>query len=753
MDHEDDILRCLARIGPAKAGEIARQTGLENRKAANSVLYRLLNAGKAVIDEEYRWSLPRARRTAAINRSAAATAVNRERAVVATGRTLGNAGESLPKQVMTSGQRSPRSEYPNADAVRTAASPAQIKWTEEQGAIINGPFDDRVLVEAGPGTGKTAVACARVAKLLGQDDVTPSAILMVSFTRTAVAEMKSRIRLWADSGRVDLVNVCTLDQAAFQFGIGCGEKFQKLMGNFDNNIQAAVEHFTKRDPLLLEYVRGLQHVVIDEAQDLIGARAELAALLLQNLRREAGATVFADPAQAIFGFTTDVDGSQKAARHFLQTFDSKAAGFKPAQLTKIHRSSNPAILDLFTDSRYVLNEPQTKYGAHVKNVISVAQRAAPCEGDDVQKFQLQDGDLLLYRKRASALMHATWCPKLFRLRLPAHPPAIFPWIGLVFSRYTEPLVSQAQFVAAWSSLVPAEMRDGFTAETAWALLCRFAADRSDVSLTRLRAKLSLPRPPVEFCQLDYGGTGPIFSTIHASKGREADRVLLMLPRNLDYLQENDGIDPEEEARVYYVGSTRVRKQFLRGIAQTLRKTRRLDDGSERVVQLCADDKLKFQVGLACDFDELAAISRESFFCPSSAAATANQTRILEVWRRCLAEGSAADIKSVVKAPPDGSIWPYKFVENGNDQTLAWSSSVLGHDLWMMCNQVEKKFGGQRRPPSAIPHLRMIGLRTRVLGDDPASLGRIHKPFALSGFWLVPMIVGFQPVYFPLRNRR
>ena len=87
-----------------------------------------------------------------------------------------------------------------------------LHWTkDEQLPIIQSDPKERILVEAGPGTGKIAVAYARVAKLLSQDDLHPGFILMVSFTQTALAEMKNRIRPWAESGRVSAVNFCSLD--------------------------------------------------------------------------------------------------------------------------------------------------------------------------------------------------------------------------------------------------------------------------------------------------------------------------------------------------------------------------------------------------------------------------------------------------------------------------------------------------------------------------------------------------------------
>ena len=60
-----------------------------------------------------------------------------------------------------------------------------------------------------------------------------------------------------------------------------------------------------------------------------------------------------------------------------------------------------------------------------------------------------------------------------------------------------------------------------------------------------------PRPPVEVSILDGGESGPILGTIHASKGREAEEVLLAISNTGKELNE-------EESRVMYVGITRAR---------------------------------------------------------------------------------------------------------------------------------------------------------------------------------------------------
>src|SRR5690606_18533081 len=60
-------------------------------------------------------------------------------------------------------------------------------WDADQLRVIEAEADARLVVEAGPGTGKTAVACARLAYMIGEEDVEPSNTWMISFTRTAVA--------------------------------------------------------------------------------------------------------------------------------------------------------------------------------------------------------------------------------------------------------------------------------------------------------------------------------------------------------------------------------------------------------------------------------------------------------------------------------------------------------------------------------------------------------------------------------------
>lgn len=62
-------------------------------------------------------------------------------------------------------------------------------------------LDGMMVVDAGPGTGKTSTIVQRYVNLISREDVEPSDILLLTFTRNAAAEMENRIRSELQSDR------------------------------------------------------------------------------------------------------------------------------------------------------------------------------------------------------------------------------------------------------------------------------------------------------------------------------------------------------------------------------------------------------------------------------------------------------------------------------------------------------------------------------------------------------------------------
>src|SRR3989454_2658002 len=148
-------------------------------------------------------------------------------------------------------------------------------WDLEQLEVIMDDSTSWQLVVAGPGAGKSAVACQRVAFLVDKG-VPPSRILLVSFTRTAVVELRDRIVSYAVAGdRARSVRISTIDSHAWSLRLGFDdEPLPKLLseGSYDLGIARAVELFQKNQRDLMDFMGQLEHLIVDEAQDVIGIR-------------------------------------------------------------------------------------------------------------------------------------------------------------------------------------------------------------------------------------------------------------------------------------------------------------------------------------------------------------------------------------------------------------------------------------------------------------------------------------------------
>ena len=64
--------------------------------------------------------------------------------------------------------------------------------------VVNGPC----MVLAGPGTGKTTIIVHRLAQLVQSSAVRPENLLVVTFSKDAAAEMKSRFMKFAEDNKV-----------------------------------------------------------------------------------------------------------------------------------------------------------------------------------------------------------------------------------------------------------------------------------------------------------------------------------------------------------------------------------------------------------------------------------------------------------------------------------------------------------------------------------------------------------------------
>jgi hypothetical protein len=629
-------------------------------------------------------------------------------------------------------------------------------WDLEQLEVILEDPTSWQLVAAGPGAGKSAVACQRIASLI-DDGIPPSRILLVSFTRTAVAELRDRIGSYVGAGeQAKSVRISTIDSHAWSLRAGFDDEVIARLGegSYDLSIARTVELLRRRQPELCEFIGTLEHLVIDEAQDVMSVRADLVLGLLTCLSESCGVTILADPAQAIYGFTTDGgDGSTQTASLLERLGTECPRALTRRELKQIHRIKTTELSELFLRTRREIELADSTAG----HVARVQQTIRETCGKDVgistypsiAEFLRGVEDmsaLVLFRRRADVLIASSYCSGAdveHRIRMSDVPTVVRPWIGWLFGDTSKPIITRDEFDDTWNrrAAIASEPFTGEDKDAAWRLLHHFAAGRrGTVDLMQLRRVLGRTPPPIEFCFPELGRVGPILGTIHASKGREADTVVLVMPKHGEREENLSDTDDEaeilEEGRVYYVGATRARKMLVSAGNSGMR-VGYLKSG--RVYRRHGSSKAQLEVGRDGDIDRV-----EHF-----AWSDANNIQLV------LAQSVGRTAQVLGQSTPEADYAIRLVIERRGDDgvrrffNIGQFSRGFHQDISDLWNRVDTE--KRLKPASLISHLYLVGVTTVALAEG--DLSNVRPPFNRSGFGLAPVVKGFPMMQFLPRARR
>ena len=438
-------------------------------------------------------------------------------------------------------------------AVGTGLDPSQAD-------VVDAPVSARLVVTAGPGTGKTRTLLARADRLIEEEDLEPAFDLAVlSFSRAAVETVARRGFAETELGRLP---VSTIDSMASR--ILFESSAQAEPGGFDSRIRQAIEAIEADPPGLADFLSA-RHVLVDEAQDVVGIRARFVRRLLEYVCRDesAGFTVFGDAAQAIFDF--QLSGEERAER-LLDLGEDAALGVVRCELTTNHRMQNPRLVRIATD-----------FGPPLR----LADREGPwaeLRERLVEEIELESGWLLPNAAAAEvrAVVDRPWRPQVAvltrrnaeALRLASRLQAGGLDVGMRHraqdrggAAWLAPLFADEEFAD-----VPVPQADGLRELRPWfqpppelARVLRDArvAKAGRVDLRRLAALLRTGACPEELVvRRDAAVT---VSTIHQAKGLEFDTVFVVGAES-----SAEAEDSPEEARVLYVAATRARDELLSG---------------------------------------------------------------------------------------------------------------------------------------------------------------------------------------------
>lgn len=636
-------------------------------------------------------------------------------------------------------------------------------WTSEQRKAIEAASHSRILVDAGPGTGKTATACARVAWLIEEQAIEPNQILMTSFTNAAIHEIVKRIGSYLTHPERALgIKISTLDSFSWSLRAGFNSGDLELKG-FVENIEQAAELLAV-DESAKEYLSGIGHFIVDEAQDITGPRASLVISIIQNLNKDCGISIFSDEAQAIYGFTED-----ETPEYFSNTLPKEirankglSSSFTSINLKEIHRTNDEKLKKLFFEGRKLLLDVQDiaidEIYEDVRELVIESHHkkvgtAFEILVKDGKSKELKSNDFLLFRRRSDALQGSHYMGTIsYRLRLSGFPVLIDPWIARCFWDHTEERISESDFAELFAKRTG--IKEMSEIESKWRDLHReVGSDAHRISVRKLSNLLSRPNVPSCFSSPDYGVGGPILGTIHASKGRETDNVWLFVPNEPHYRKIEESRRFEEileEARILFVGATRSRETLVISDSKSGGHFRRSGNmnNSKRAYTIknsktkqCAielgrkgDVKAEGLVGNRHFEDEAKVMlaqkalwNRREFSTPLQANASKETNYTFQV---------SIDYQYTDPRYTD-ALSKQKF----EDKLFSLDQSI-NSDLFL----AGKIMGQNLKPPNKFRHFYSLGTRTIALSTDDPARELLFEPWSHSGFMLAPILVGYPDIY-------
>lgn len=230
----------------------------------------------------------------------------------------------------------------------------RYKHQPSQWAALTHPYDKHLLVNAGPGAGKTSVLVGRIMHLIREQHIQPSEIIVLAFNRAVVFEIKKRLQLLFRSlgyaAYVKRLQVFTFHAFAMRSLVMLGEDRSQLPQQ--QNLLDVFASRLKVDAAFRQQVAGgCRSILVDEFQDVSHSIYQILQQLYQGSGARAGVMVIGDDDQDILRWQRKKDailgkdGCHEFAEKYFEEFerDFGGAGFEKLLLEKNFRSEEKIV--------------------------------------------------------------------------------------------------------------------------------------------------------------------------------------------------------------------------------------------------------------------------------------------------------------------------------------------------------------------------------------------------------------------------
>ena len=416
--------------------------------------------------------------------------------------------------------------------------------SDRQMEIINDRESRRIVVAAGPGSGKTRVLVHKLASLLLLEDVKHEQLLMLTFSRAAATEFKIRLMELVNNAAL-FVDIKTFHSFAFDLlgKQGSLEDADTVIGRAAEMIETGEVEETKIAKSVL---------VIDEAQDMGADDYRLVSALMQR-NEDMRVIAVGDDDQNIYAFR----GS--SSKYLKALVDDHGAAFY--EMTANYRSDRAivAFANRFVQCipARMKHTPIEAAGKEEGVVETFDNRQFP-----IADFQIQGSTAVLTRTNEQALQIAYMLEQQGVHTTLAQSGGGFRFINLAEVRYFMKQTGDGSSISKEQWLSAKERTcERYATSRQLPLMHRFwnRYEHSNRYYYRSDLRQFLLESDIE----DFlSAEGSVFvGTIHKAKGREFDTVHL-------FVDNPDASDPED-LRTTYVGITRARHRLYNHIRPIL----------------------------------------------------------------------------------------------------------------------------------------------------------------------------------------
>ncbi len=499
-------------------------------------------------------------------------------------------------------------------ATKASAFFERFKKSEEpaQWAVVSAPVDQNMLVNAGPGAGKTSVLVGRIAHLIREQGVDPSQIIVLAFNRAVVFEIRRLIRdLFKSLGYASYVG--RLRVFTFHsFALRSLAREDVDMSEVD--MSRVLDVFAKRlggDPTFaLRVAAGAHCILVDEFQDMNDEVYSIIRSLHAGTDRKAGMMVIGDDDQDILRWNRKASGVSNFSEKYFDDFEKDFSGenFSKHLLGVNFRSgslivdrSQTMIAGFFDRTQRSRRLKASKLRSRSEAVTGSCNRiewngrswyeALEHSVQILQEMIAADKQTtaILCRSNAEvAEAHRLLSPRFPSLAIQgaanlniADLRHVAVWLDYLRAaaeqldeKLTEELRERIRQSMEHGPAIPELAHPGSTdvdLDQLWNLCCREQSYPYLSSLIRFVEELKSD----ELVRLSGSGEGTttaVVSTLHKVKGLEYDNVLI-LPSTMPFgrtfrkWEESDVAgDACEDARLMYVGMTRAKQRldYFRG---------------------------------------------------------------------------------------------------------------------------------------------------------------------------------------------